>query len=46
MIPGDQVRFELELLKKRGTVYSFKGSALVDGALVAEAELLAMIADK
>ncbi len=46
VIPGDQVRFELELLKKRGTVYSFKGSALVDGALVAEAELLAMIADK
>lgn len=46
VLPGDQVRFELELLKKRGPVYSFKGSALVDGALVAEAELLATIVDK
>ncbi|MBF8250719.1 MAG: fabZ-2, partial [Deltaproteobacteria bacterium] len=41
VLPGDQIRFELELLKKRGTVYSFKGRALVDGTLVAEAELLA-----
>ena len=46
VLPGDQVRFELELLKKRGPVYSFKGSALVDGALIAEAELLATIVDK
>ena len=44
--PWGQLRFELELLKKRGPVYSFKGSALVDGALVAEAELLATIVDK
>ncbi|MBM2837463.1 MAG: 3-hydroxyacyl-[acyl-carrier-protein] dehydratase, FabZ form [Deltaproteobacteria bacterium] len=46
VLPGDQIRFELELLKKRGTVYSFKGRALVDGTLVAEAELLATIVDK
>jgi len=46
VLPGDQIRFELELLKKRGPVYSFKGNAFVDGKLVAEAELLATIVDK
>ena len=46
VLPGDQVRFELELLKKRGPVYSFKGNAFVDGKVVAEAELLATIVDK
>ncbi len=46
VLPGDQLRFELELLKKRGSIYSFKGSAFVDGNLVAEAELLATIVDK
>lgn len=46
VLPGDQIRFELELLKKRGPVYSFKGNAFVDGKVVAEAELLATIVDK
>lgn len=46
VLPGDQIRFELELLKKRGPVYSFKGNAFVDGKAVAEAELLATIVDK
>lgn len=46
VLPGDQIRFELELLKKRGNIYSFKGNAFVDGNLAAEAELLATIVDK
>ncbi|MEK7851369.1 MAG: 3-hydroxyacyl-[acyl-carrier-protein] dehydratase FabZ, partial [Deltaproteobacteria bacterium] len=46
VLPGDQVRFELELLKRRGPVWSFKGNAFVEGVLVAEAELLATIVDK
>ena len=44
--PGDQVRFELNLLKKRGTIMSFKAVATVDGAVVAESEMMAMIVDK
>jgi len=44
--PGDQVRFELTLLRKRGTIMSFKAVATVDGAVVAEAEMMAMIVDK
>lgn len=46
VVPGDQVRFELELTKHRGTIMAFKGAALVDGAVVAEAEMMAMIVDR
>jgi len=46
VVPGDQVRFELELLKMRGSITSLKAEAKVDGALVAEAEMMAMIVDK
>ena len=46
VIPGDQVRFELDLIRQRATIRSFRGVALVDGAVVAEAEMMAMIVDK
>lgn len=44
--PGDQVRFELELIRSRGAIKSFKATATVDGAVVAEAEMMAMVMDK
>ncbi len=46
VFPGDQVRFELDLIKQRSNIRAFKGTALVEGAVVAEAELMAMIVDK
>jgi beta-hydroxyacyl-ACP dehydratase FabZ len=46
VLPGDQVRFELTLIKARGPVKSFKALAVVDGGVVAEAEMMAMIVDK
>jgi beta-hydroxyacyl-ACP dehydratase FabZ len=46
VVPGDQVRFELDVLKSRSNIRGFKAQALVDGAVVAEAELMAMIVDK
>ena len=46
VVPGDQVRFELELIRQRGPVMSFKAVAIVDGGVVAEAEMMAMIVDK
>jgi beta-hydroxyacyl-ACP dehydratase FabZ len=46
VVPGDQVRFELELTRARGTIMSFKAAARVDGGVVAEAEMMAMIVDK
>jgi beta-hydroxyacyl-ACP dehydratase FabZ len=46
VVPGDQVRFELEVVKQRSTIVSLKARALVDGTVVAEAEMMAMIVDK
>jgi len=46
VIPGDQLRLELEITKHRQSIWGFKGKALVDGNLVAEAELLAMLGDE
>ena len=44
--PGDQLKLELTLLKlKKGTA-KMRGEAFVDGQLVAEAELLAMVAER
>jgi UDP-3-O-[3-hydroxymyristoyl] N-acetylglucosamine deacetylase / 3-hydroxyacyl-[acyl-carrier-protein] dehydratase len=44
--PGDQLRFELELLQVRGMVCKMSGVAKVDGEVVAEAEMGAMVRDK
>ena len=46
VVPGDQLRFELEVTKQRATIMGFKAEAFVDGALVAGAALLATIVDK
>ncbi len=46
VLPGDQLRFELEITKQRANITSLKAQALVDGAVVAEAEMMAMIVDK
>jgi beta-hydroxyacyl-ACP dehydratase FabZ len=46
VVPGDQVRFELEVIKQRGAITSFRGIATVEGKAVAEAEMMAMIVDK
>jgi 3-hydroxyacyl-[acyl-carrier-protein] dehydratase len=45
VIPGDQLRLELEITKHRQAIWGFKGKALVDGKLVTEAELLAMLGE-
>jgi beta-hydroxyacyl-ACP dehydratase FabZ len=44
--PGDQLRFQLTLLKLKGATSKMRGEAYVDGQLVAEAELLAQVVDK
>ncbi len=46
VIPGDQLRLELEITKHRQSIWGFRGKALVDGNLAAEAELLAMLGDE
>ena len=44
--PGDQLRMELTLLKKKASVAKMSGKATVDGQLVAEAEMMCKLADK
>lgn len=41
VVPGDQIVFELELLKHKRMMMVMKGQALVDGQVVAEAQLMA-----
>jgi len=44
--PGDQIRFELEMLKFRERTCKMRGEAFVEDALIAEAEMMAMVMDK
>jgi UDP-3-O-[3-hydroxymyristoyl] N-acetylglucosamine deacetylase / 3-hydroxyacyl-[acyl-carrier-protein] dehydratase len=44
--PGDQLRFELTLLRLKSRICKMEGKAYVDGDLVAEAELLSSIVDR
>jgi 3-hydroxyacyl-[acyl-carrier-protein] dehydratase len=46
VIPGDQLRMELEITRHRQSIWGFKGKALVDGNVVAEGDLLAMIGEE
>lgn len=46
VIPGDQLIMELTVLQKRGSSARLRGEAKVDGALVAEADLLSVMTDR
>jgi UDP-3-O-[3-hydroxymyristoyl] N-acetylglucosamine deacetylase/3-hydroxyacyl-[acyl-carrier-protein] dehydratase len=46
VLPGDQIRFELEMLAFRGRTCRMKGVAFVDGQVVAEAVMMASVVDK
>jgi 3-hydroxyacyl-[acyl-carrier-protein] dehydratase len=45
VVPGDCVHFHVRKIRNRGPVWRFQGEAKVDGTLVAEAEVSAMIVD-
>lgn len=46
VVPGDQVRFEVEVLKLRARSALLRGEAYVGEALVAEAQLLSSLVDR
>jgi len=46
VVPGDQLIFELKLLRKRKNLIRMAGVATVDGNKVAEAELMAAYGEK
>jgi 3-hydroxyacyl-[acyl-carrier-protein] dehydratase len=43
VVPGDQVRFHMTRTAKRRNMWWFRGEAMVDGVLVCEAEVSAML---
>ena len=46
VLPGDKLVYKVSTIKHRGKIWQLKGEAYVDGELVSEAELKAMIMDK
>jgi 3-hydroxyacyl-[acyl-carrier-protein] dehydratase len=44
--PGDRLEYRISVIKHRGDIWVLKGEAYVDGTMVSEAELKAMIVDK
>ena len=44
--PGDQLRFELDITQVRGSVCRMHGVAKVDGEVVCEADMAAMVRDR
>ena len=46
VLPGDQLRGEVNLTRLRGTLASFSGKVYVGDNLVAEAEMKAMLVDR
>ena len=46
VLPGDQLRLELEVLALRNTVCKMRARATVDGWLVAEGVIMCIIADR
>lgn len=46
VVPGDQIRYELEVLKLRSAYCKLAGKALVDGEVAAEAVLTSVMVDR
>jgi UDP-3-O-[3-hydroxymyristoyl] N-acetylglucosamine deacetylase/3-hydroxyacyl-[acyl-carrier-protein] dehydratase len=44
--PGDQLRLEIEMIQRRGRMCKIHGIALVDGEIVCEADMGAMVRDR
>jgi beta-hydroxyacyl-ACP dehydratase FabZ len=46
VVPGDQIRFDIEVLKQRPPFWKMRGEAFVGSELVCEAEMTAMVTDE
>lgn len=46
VVPGDTLRLEMSVVKRKASVAKMAGRATVDGQVVAEAELMCKLADK
>ena len=46
VVPGDRLRFEIDVLKKRTPFWKMQGKAFVETELVCEAEVTAMVTEE
>ncbi len=46
VVPGDQLRMEMTIVKRKASVAKIAGRATVDGQVVAEIEVMCKLADK
>jgi len=46
VVPGDQIRFEIDLVKKRVPFWKMQGKAFVGTELVCEADITAMVTEE
>jgi len=46
VVPGDQLRIEMKVIRRKGTVAKMAGTATVNGVLVAEAEVMCKLEDR
>jgi len=46
VVPGDQLRMEVEVVQNRGSTVRLSGKAFVEGQLAAEAAMLARVVDR
>jgi 3-hydroxyacyl-[acyl-carrier-protein] dehydratase len=46
VLPGDQLRIEMKLIKRKTSIAKMYGSASVNGVVVAEAEMMCKLADR
>ncbi|MDX2152836.1 MAG: 3-hydroxyacyl-ACP dehydratase FabZ [Bryobacteraceae bacterium] len=46
VVPGDQLRIEMKVTKRKASVAKMHGQATVDGVVVAEAEVMCKLADR
>ena len=44
--PGDQLRIEMKVIRRKGSVAKMAGNVTVDGAVVAEAEVMCKLQDR
>jgi 3-hydroxyacyl-[acyl-carrier-protein] dehydratase len=45
IIPGDQIRIEVDILKLKNRICQIRGKALIEGEVAAEGEILAVVRD-
>src|SRR5580704_173121 len=46
VVPGDSLRMEVKVIKRKASIAKMAGVATVDGVVVAEAEVMCKLADK